>query len=492
MISLARRTEKPFDLILVYKYSRFARSREDSIVYKALLKKSGVQLVSITEPLDDSAMGRLMQAIIECIDEFYSENLGEEVTRGMRESASRGFYLSCRPPYGYRKARVNDGAKQRTKLEIDEFKSRVVAGVFEEVTKGKGLIEITKELNARGVVGPGGKGWAKNGLHQILGNEIYTGTAVWGRSSKRGLPPVKVENACPTIVGKETFQQVQHLLGQRSFAKIHPKRASSRYLLSGLVRCGHCGKALIGLEAKSSKFAYYVCGTLIRKGAGSCPARYLNAEKLENLIIHTIQEHILTPEKITELAALVRQEFNQNADESLAEIKNIDEQLSDISHRLEHLYDAIETGKVSLDDLGPRIRALKEQNEKLLSRKQELNIIMTEKTIEAPAPEEVKECAADLRHSMERGSIAERKSLIRGFIKEINIRGNEAKMTYTLPMLPRGVAEETESVLAIVHYGGRRRTRISNLSCLSCNLFRHVHKHAANVFTTTLKCTCLR
>lgn len=91
MISLARRADRPFDLILVYKYSRFARSREDSIVYKALLKKSGVQLISITEPVDDSAVGRLMQAIIECIDEFYSENLGEEVTRGMRESASRGF-----------------------------------------------------------------------------------------------------------------------------------------------------------------------------------------------------------------------------------------------------------------------------------------------------------------------------------------------------------------------------------------------------------------
>ena len=60
MIAMARQTDKPFDLILVYKYSRFARSREDSIVYKALLKKSGVQLLSITEPLEDTAMGRFM------------------------------------------------------------------------------------------------------------------------------------------------------------------------------------------------------------------------------------------------------------------------------------------------------------------------------------------------------------------------------------------------------------------------------------------------
>lgn len=98
MISLARKPNKPFDLILVYKYSRFARNREDSIVYKALLRKCGVQLISITEPFDDSAVGRLMQSIIECIDEFYSDNLGEEVTRGMRESASRRFYLSAKSP----------------------------------------------------------------------------------------------------------------------------------------------------------------------------------------------------------------------------------------------------------------------------------------------------------------------------------------------------------------------------------------------------------
>lgn len=244
MISLAKRTEKRFGLILIYKYSRFARSREDSIVYKALLKKSGVQLISITEPLDDTAMGRLMQAIIECIDEFYSENLGEEVTRGMRESASRGFYLSSRPPYGYRKVRVNDGGKERTRLEANEFQSRVVASVFDEVLKGKGLIEITKELNSRGIASPAGKGLGKASLRQILGNEVYTGTAVWGRNSKRALPPIRVENACPAIVDRESFQQVQSLLGQRSFGQVHPRRASSQYLLSGLARCGHCGEAL--------------------------------------------------------------------------------------------------------------------------------------------------------------------------------------------------------------------------------------------------------
>ena len=112
MISASRRSQKPFDFILVWKYSRFARSREDSIVFKTMLRKNGVRVVSISEPFEDNPTGKLLEAMIESLDEFYSANLGEEVTRGMRESASRGFYLSSSAPYGYRKVKVRDGAKE--------------------------------------------------------------------------------------------------------------------------------------------------------------------------------------------------------------------------------------------------------------------------------------------------------------------------------------------------------------------------------------------
>ncbi len=106
MVPLARRPQKPFDVILVWKYSHFARSREDSIVYKTMLRKSGVRVISITELFEDTPTGRLLEAMIESLDEFYSANLGEEVTRGMGESASCGFYLSSSAPYGYRKVKV--------------------------------------------------------------------------------------------------------------------------------------------------------------------------------------------------------------------------------------------------------------------------------------------------------------------------------------------------------------------------------------------------
>ena len=105
MIADARRPSMPFKAILVWKHSRFARNREDSIVFKSLLKKHGVRVMSITEPADDTPTGNLLEAIIESLDEFYSANLGQEIARGMRESASRGNYVASRAPYGTAESR---------------------------------------------------------------------------------------------------------------------------------------------------------------------------------------------------------------------------------------------------------------------------------------------------------------------------------------------------------------------------------------------------
>lgn len=98
-----------------------------------MLRRNGVQVVSITEPSEDTPTGRLFEAMIESLDEFYSDNLGEEVTRGMRESASRGFYLSPRAPFGYCKIRVLDGGKERVKLEIDSIQAEIVKFLFESI-----------------------------------------------------------------------------------------------------------------------------------------------------------------------------------------------------------------------------------------------------------------------------------------------------------------------------------------------------------------------
>ncbi|MFC1979428.1 recombinase family protein [Chloroflexota bacterium] len=315
MITQARRSEKPFDIILVWKYSRFARNREDSILFKAVLRKAGVQVVSITEPFEDTPTGRLLEAMIESLDEFYSTNLGEEVIRGMRESASRGYYVSSYAPYGYRKAKIKDGNKERTTLEPETLQSQVVLRIYKEALESKGLVEIAKGLNKEEIIGPRGRGWGKTTIHKILTNEVYTGALVWGRTSNRNLPPVRVENAWPAIVDHDVFEQVQSKLKKRAFTSIHPKRVASSYLLSGIANCGYCGKALVGQDAKGGQFHYYVCGTLLKKGSGSCPAQYINSRRFEELIINKIKGHILTYENLSQLVYLVNEEMDASTGE---------------------------------------------------------------------------------------------------------------------------------------------------------------------------------
>ena len=113
MLDEASKPEAPFKEILVWKCSRFTRKREHAVAFKAMLRRRGVRVVSITEQADDTPTGKLLEAIIESVDEFYSENLAQEVTRGMREAASRGFWVTSYAPYGYKRVYVQDGPKKR-------------------------------------------------------------------------------------------------------------------------------------------------------------------------------------------------------------------------------------------------------------------------------------------------------------------------------------------------------------------------------------------
>ena len=85
MIEEGSQPNSPFQVILVWKFSRFTRKREHAVAFKSMLRRKGIRVVSITEHADDTPTGRLLQAIIESVDEFYSENLAQEVTRGMRK-----------------------------------------------------------------------------------------------------------------------------------------------------------------------------------------------------------------------------------------------------------------------------------------------------------------------------------------------------------------------------------------------------------------------
>ena len=441
----------PFNVILVWKFSRFTRKREHAVAFKSMLRKKGIRVVSITEHADDTPTGKLMEAIIESVDEFYSENLAQDVLRGMREAASRGFFLGSRAPFGYRKVKVSDGAKERPTLVPDPATAPVVREAFDLSLRGHGLKEICWELNGRGITNKG-KRWHKTGLHYVLTNEAYTGTAVWGLTSKGDTPPqpVRVEGAWEALVPRELFDQVQKGLQERAPRVQRPARVGSKFLLSGLLRCGVCGSLYMAQGAKSGKYAYYVCGRLHRDGAGSCEAQYLNATKMEDFIVERIRERILTDETITELVTLVAEEVDGLAGEYADRLQSIDAELSDVASRLDRLYEALEKSALTLEALSPRILKLRHREEQLLAAREESVWQLEQRKEELPTSEEIKEYVADFRSLLEHGTFPERKALIRNFVEGIRVAGNEAELTYTIPMPTDGMRREGASVLDFV------------------------------------------
>ena len=455
MIEEGSQPKAPFEVILVWKFPRFTRKREHAVAFKSMLRRKGIRVVSITEHADDSPTGKLMEAIIESVDEFYSENLAQDVTRGMREAASRGFFLGSKAPFGYRRIKVNDGVKERPTLEVDPATAPVVKEMFESSLSGNGLKEICKVLNDRGITNRG-KRWYKGGLHYLLNNEAYTGTAVWGRTSKgeKAQDPMRVEGAWPALVSRELFDDVQQAMWDRAPKVQRPARVGSRFLLSGLLKCGVCGRPYSGQGAKSGQFVYYICGTLFREGAGMCSARYLNAPRVEDFVVEKIRERILTEETIVELVTLVAEEIDAMAGELAGRLEVIDAELGDVQSRLQRLYEALETSELTLGEvLSPRILSLRHREEQLEAARDDAERQLEQRRVELSNTEEIKEYVADFRGFLKEGTFPERKALIRNFVEGIEVTGDEATLTYTIPMPSDGVTRESASVLDFVQSG---------------------------------------
>ena len=199
-----------------------------------------------------------------------------------------------------------------------------------------------------------------------------------------------------------------------------------------------------------------MCGTLLKKGAGSCQARYLNSRKFEEIVVDKIKEHILTEENLRELVRLVNEDMDSAVVNYREELESISDEIAGINSRLERLYDALETGKIGLDDLAPRIQQLRYRQEQLQSRKWELEALLLDRRVELADLETVTRCVDDLRSLLEESSLTERKAFVRSFVREVKVTGDEVLLTYTMPLPPQGISEERMGVLCSVHSNGAR------------------------------------
>jgi len=460
MLSVARAKNKPFEAVLVWKLSRFARNREDSIIYKSLLRKKGIQIISINEPIEDTPSGKLLEGIIEVIDEFYCDNLSQDVIRGMREAASKGYFCGGRSPYGYKRVAVMDGQVSRTILEPDVNTAPVVRRIFAECLQDKGGLEIAKGLNRDGIPAPGGNRWCKTSVNGIIGNETVTGTLVWGnKRKKKDTSSVRVDNAWIPIVDKETYQKAQSMSTLRSPKITRPRSVSSDYLLGSIMKCAECGSSMVGSTAKSGRFHYYRCANALRRGPEACPGRWLPRNKIEWFIIDRIKGYVLTDENLTELVKLTNEEIETLSSSELERIRMVDRHINDTDVRLGRLYDALETGKLGINELAPRISRLVARKAELNKTRLEAEYAVQEKKLELDDIDVMRRYVEDLKSVLGTASIMEQKRFLKSFVSSVDVSKSEVTVNYTLPMPPLNMYQDTVGVLALGRSGRPYRSR---------------------------------
>ena len=363
MIAYCKRNQ--VSAILVHKLDRFSRNREESILFKSLLRKHGVVVKSITENFDpDTPQGFLYEGMIEVINQFYSMNLATETIKGMRENAERARFNGGRVPYGYRVERVDDG-KGRTYGRLvlgPEEEQAVVRLMFDlAVNHGLGGKSITRELNRRQIPAPRGPYWNTSTVATLLDNPVYVGDQVWfktkrvGRDGRERTDPVDrviTTNAHPAIVDRDLFERRAQLARGRSFGAPTRVEHYVEYLLSRLIKCGHCGANFSGKRQtrlnlttgeREPWYAYY-CGNYIAKGAEVCASLPLHREWIEGIVVEAIRNRLVDDAawgrikgKVQAKIEARRRAYGQNP-------KAIEAKLAELDRRIQNYVRAIGMG----------------------------------------------------------------------------------------------------------------------------------------------------
>ena len=434
MLDEAGKARAPFKEILVWKFSRFTRKREHAVAFKSMLRRRGIRVVSITEQAEDSATGRLLEGIIESVDEFYSENLAQEVTRGMREAASKGFWMTTFAPYGYKRVHVHDGTKKRPRLELDPPADGVVRRIFDMALQGRSTLDIAKTFNAEGIPTAKAKKWLKTTIHVILTNEAYAGTVVWGNNAKNGQPPVRVEDAHPAIVSRREFRRIARMMQARAPQKVNPRRISSPYLLSGLAKCQTCGKSMTAAEAKSGKYTYYICHSLLKRGKGTCKTPRLNAKRFEKIIVDELRANILTESNIRDLVKIVDEEMDGVASEQRDRLESIEGELEDVKNRLARIWNAIETTDIEMSQASDRIKEHWERKEKLEVAAEEARALLKDRRQFLDSADTIATFAEEMGEFLNNSELTETRAFVHSFVKKVEVKPGKATIVYTIPI----------------------------------------------------------
>lgn len=318
-----------FQYVIAWKSNRMGRNMLEAMINDARLRDLGIRTLYTEEDFDDTAAGRFALRNMMNVNQFYSENMAEDIKRGLDDNAEKCM-VNGALGLGFKKG--EDG-----RYAIDGPKAAIVREIFERVAALEPFVDIYNDLNARGLRTSTGKPWNRSSFHRMLVNERYRGVYIWGDT--------RVECGIPRIVSDALFFKVQEVLKTKKNAQGR-HRENGDYLLTGKLFCGHCGSPMVGISGTSktgAKHYYYICQK--KRLEKSCDKKTARRDWIEQKVAEAVKENVMQQEVIDWLLDGYENFLKQHRKDSL--LLSYEEDLAGVQKAIKNVMSAIEQGIIT-------------------------------------------------------------------------------------------------------------------------------------------------
>jgi DNA invertase Pin-like site-specific DNA recombinase len=419
-----------FSYVLAWKSNRIGRNMLQAMVNEARLSDLGIRCLYTEEDFDDTAAGRFALRSMMNVNQFYSENMAEDIRRGLRDNAQQ-CKATGTVPFGYAK-------DSELNIVLDELRAPIVREIFERVANGEQYASIADDLNERGIRTGTGKTWGKGSFHRLLHNERYRGIYIYS--------DIRIESGIPRIVPDDLYFRVQEAVKVKKNPEGKGMRTYGSYLLTGKLFCGKCKSPMVGTSGTGKSGAlhyYYVCQK--RRKEHTCTKKPLVRDKIEYAVAKAVRQFVLTDSAIDDLADLAVAAAKRKAESSELGLHEIE--LAEVDKSIRGLMSAIENGLYT-DSMKSRMMDLESKKKELQQR------ITIEKSEIIDIPKEL--IVAGLK-MMKDGDVKDKKyqrQLIETFVKAVYVYDDELFIGFTVTgdhssiniPLDSGIVDDAEGI----------------------------------------------
>jgi len=403
----------PVKAVVVWSYNRFSRGLDDPVLYRAEVRTLGYTFHSLTDDVPEGPIGRIVEAVIDYKNYQYLKDLSIDIRRGQRELVQQYGCIPGTPPAGFKRTPVTLGQRRDGTPHIahrwapDPAAAPLVLKAFQMRAAGAPLLDI---MHATGIY---------NSLSSFVSfwpNKLYIGILEFS--------DLVIENYCEPIVPIELWNAVQEV--QVRFKKSqhvnsdkdHPRRAHSRYLLSGLLHCARCDAPVNGNTSTSrGKRATdtYACANLRKH---TCSARRIPREQLESAVFDAIATHILDPDIASARQELDAQTYAADQSANADQRKQSNQRLAKLRAQIRNITAAIKAHGHSNALLSALVDLEHQETVLQAELAQSARIPLS---LPRLSPSELADQAAIAIKLLQNGTQEEKRAVLRGLIYRIKV-----------------------------------------------------------------------